>query len=510
MEVIVLVWVLVMATLWLVRMLAEEAWAAVRGQTSPRIERRRAREKLAADCGKPTIGQALAFRVADRIAHPPRRQWAVKLRGLLDEMWDDALAEARVRHQHAHEARLRAAETRRKGRPRPPRGNGWQARTGADAPTGEPRSGKSGPLVLEQCGRCGYAYVAAPATICDGCSHITGTAPPQPDGPWVAASRRDDTPPWDACDRCGNAMLAGRRLDVSYDEGDGGAMVDTWCPTCNIHSYYGWPLSDAEFEAEFGYPFGERPDEDEDEPGDEPQPQPAKTPEPPVSPDERTPTMPAATFTINGDVRDPRTSLNAAEMMRGANNAIADEMDVLLNNMRNADLGQGMLDAIASLADEQRSYADSNAEQCRVYAAQVLAQQNIYDDEDLRNTVRDTYLDMEGGDLVTPPAAVPGSVAISATDCNTPEAGSWFCDQVARAYDGMKVSIDQMKGNHEQQNVPAESVEFLGHQLGFATSIATHAAALRDRFGAHVAKLADTLDPNDLRRTQNGYARAGA
>jgi hypothetical protein len=425
MEVIVLVWVLVMATLWLVRMLAEEAWAAIRGQTSPRIERRRSRERLAAECGKPTIGQAVAFRVADRIAHPPQRRWAVKLRGLLDEMWDDALTEARVRHQHAHEARMRAAQKRRAARPRPPRGRGWEARTGSDAPP-PPAEDVIDTWPCQGCD--GYRQVLDPDELCDTCQ-----AEPDP---------------------------------------------------------YPWPPPD-------------------DAATDEP---PASPPDNIDQPDLRkAPTMPTATFTISGDVRDPRTALNAAETMRGANNAIADEMDTLLNNMRLAELGQGMLDAIASLADEQRSYADSNAEQCRVYAGQVLAQQDIYDDDDLRDTVRDTYLDMQGGDLVTPPAAVPGSVAISAIDCRTPEAGSWFMGQVALAYEGMRVSIDQMKGNHEQQQAPAESIEFLGNQLGFAASIATHAAALRDRFQAHVAKLADTLDPNDLRRSQDGkYAQAGA
>ncbi|MBV9922035.1 MAG: hypothetical protein JOY78_14440 [Pseudonocardia sp.] len=85
-----------------------------------------------------------------------------------------------------------------------------------------------------------------------------------PMGPWSAAAQRSETDPWPNCHHCGAPMHAGPRLYVSYDEGDGSAMVDTHCPTCQIESYYAWAMSDEEYEREFGHPFGEIPEGDDD------------------------------------------------------------------------------------------------------------------------------------------------------------------------------------------------------------------------------------------------------
>lgn len=184
MEIVLLAWVLLLATMWLARILAEEMWAAIRGQTSPRIARRRAREQLARECGTPTIGQAVAFRVARRIADPPRRRWAADLRGLLDEVWADALEEARVRHQHAHEVRVRARQARQERAQRfgarPPRGQGWQAHTGG-RPAPPAAEDDESVTATRPCRVCRRVFVVEPEELCTTCEQAAAPAAPPPD-----------------------------------------------------------------------------------------------------------------------------------------------------------------------------------------------------------------------------------------------------------------------------------------------------------------------------------------
>lgn len=179
MEIVLLVWVLVLATLWLVRLLTEELVAAVRGQPSPRIARRRAREELALDFGVPTVGQALSMRLARRIENPPDRKWLRRMRGLLAELAEDALAEARVRHHRNRQA----AGARRRARQA-----GWKVRTGGPTSRRTPPPPEEDDTVMDTrpCRDCRTALVVPPDETCEACERAT--APPPPPDP-------DQTPP---------------------------------------------------------------------------------------------------------------------------------------------------------------------------------------------------------------------------------------------------------------------------------------------------------------------------
>jgi hypothetical protein len=108
----VTIWIFCLATAWVIRNLAEDGYAAVRGRTSPRIARRQAAyelaQKHAATTGTPTVGQAVTGRIADRIANPrPPGPFRRYLSGLWEDSWEDA----QERHEQRRERR---AEQRRK------------------------------------------------------------------------------------------------------------------------------------------------------------------------------------------------------------------------------------------------------------------------------------------------------------------------------------------------------------------------------------------------------------
>lgn len=104
---------------WLLRIAAEDIIAAVRGTTSPRITRKRARQEMAQASGIPTVGQAAAARIATVIAPsptqaPPRRHPAWEyLRTRWEDAWDELLEshheEMRRRAQQRQERQERAA-----------------------------------------------------------------------------------------------------------------------------------------------------------------------------------------------------------------------------------------------------------------------------------------------------------------------------------------------------------------------------------------------------------------
>lgn len=408
MEIVLLVWVLLLATMWLARILAEELWSAIRGKESPRIGRRRAREQLARDTGNPTVGQALAFRVAQRIAHPPKRRWASALRGLLDEVWADALAEARLRHQRAHEARMRTHWARR-----PPQGAPFHAETGTDGPA---TPAAEDVVDTRPCRYCGIAWVVEPEEFCTACEEQPWPAPTDPDPA--------DNPP--------------------------------------------------------------RPQQTDDNP----------------QPDERKAIiMATATHTINGDVRDPRTALAFATSCRGFNDAAVRELDILANNMRQVGLGPGPIGEIRVLADAARSYSASNSRSVKTYAQHVVTQQDIAYDDDLKNTVRRTYLDTHGSDAVAPPQGQTVKTTLSAADARTPAAGVRFMKATAVAYAALKSSVDTTMGNHQRQRVSDgqgddRPVAFLREQLEYATVLADKADRAARTFERHIKKMQDTVGKN--------------
>lgn len=101
-------WILILATGWIIRALVEDGAAAVaaaRGHpyTSPRIVRREARQRLAlervAAGGSPPLTVVFSEKLADRIANPPERKWLRELREYLALVVADGFEDARTRHE---------------------------------------------------------------------------------------------------------------------------------------------------------------------------------------------------------------------------------------------------------------------------------------------------------------------------------------------------------------------------------------------------------------------------
>ncbi len=143
MDPLTLTWLIVLAAAYFIRRSAEDGWAAVNGRTSPRIERRRAQHELAqkqrADLGRPTIGQAVTGRIAERIAEPRERG---AFRRFVAELWEDSWVDA--------------ADWHRKRRAR---------RTNPDGPT----RAMASRLCAGECGR----WVTSPWTHCVACEQDT-------------------------------------------------------------------------------------------------------------------------------------------------------------------------------------------------------------------------------------------------------------------------------------------------------------------------------------------------
>lgn len=418
------IWIMCVATLWVVRILAEELWAAIRGAPSPGIARRRARAELARESGTPTVGQALSARLVARIKNPPERRWGAALRVLVDELLVDALDEARVRHQYNHAERLRrrAREHARRQGGDGPRYTAWQARTGDDEkpPPPDPPA-DAAVMETRPCAGCGVQLVVPPEELCVACE-LAAMAPA------LATPGTDIDPP---------------------------------------------------------------PDQTSENPSDT----------------KESTTVTSATHTISGDVRDPRTALAFATTCRLFNDGIVRELEILANNMRQEGLGAGPLGEIRVLADAARSYSASNQKSVREYAEHVVVQQEIHYDDDLRETVRRTYLDTHGSDAVAVGGGSAGRTThtINAADCRTPAAAARFMDSVAAAYTALKAQIDLTKGNHIQQGVTGEPVAFLDAQLQFATVLDQKAGAAAATFRRHVRKMQDTVGAKKaLQGTQKG------
>lgn len=107
-------WILVLATGWIIRALVEDGAAAVaaaRGHpyTSPRIVRREARQRLAleriAAGGSPPLTIVFSEKLADRIANPPERKWLRELREYLALVVADGFEDARTRHEEKRAAK---------------------------------------------------------------------------------------------------------------------------------------------------------------------------------------------------------------------------------------------------------------------------------------------------------------------------------------------------------------------------------------------------------------------
>lgn len=428
MELIIAAWLLGMATLWVARLLVEEGWAALRQQEPPRFARRRAREQLAAEFGTPTVMQALAARVAHRIAHPPRRQWAAELRAkvveLLVVMVSDGLAEVRTRHDFRHQYRMYLHRERAR----------QQARRTWRPPRRPPRAGSSPApppphedvIDLHPCPGCRRTLVVDPDELCQTCTH----PPPPP------ASSKPDPPP--------------------------------------------------------------APDHDRSTP---------------LALPERTPstmtasTAPSRVYRVSGNARDPRAALSFARECQGFCSAIAGQLVTLANNMRRAGVGPGAVGQINLLADAARSYAAMIDQSIAEYAQHILIQAAIYYSEDVRDTVRDTYLDTRGSDLTAPRAEHGATRTFNASDIKHPRQGAEYMIALAAGFKDMKVAVEHTRNNHLQQRMSERDrpVVFLAQQLERATQVADQATDSALRFRAHVQGMKDTVARNAaVGRTQRG------
>lgn len=528
------IWILALATLWLLRMLVEELVAAIRGQPSPRLARREAREKLAREHGRPTVGQALEYRLAERIAHPPDRQWLAQWRALLTELAADAVGEARVRHHVNRQTRAR----------RHARQAGWRVRTGGTgaAPPGPPPE-PDGDEIAEArpCRDCGDVLVVEPDELCEACERAPDPPPPPgdqatPDDQAAAEQLYDgehylpgisgyaargwdpawpgQTPePFEVLRLPVNAR--GELADVAVARSFArsataehialirGRLDDQ--PDHRLTRVIGYGDTGECWMADNEGPLGRGSWPVPYDLGDDGR--------PPVPPDEEdTETdwkehpMTSATHSINGDVRDPRTALAFATSCRELNDGVARELDILAATMGRVGVGPAPIGEIRVLGDAARTYSTSAGRSITKYAEHVVAQADIAGDDDVRDTVRRTYLDTHGSDAG--PAAPQGGAtkrAIYAADCDTPGAAARLMDAVADAYAAVQASVDQAKGMHQRQGVSDEPVQFLAEQLELATQIAQQAKKSAATFRAHIKRRDDTVGKDgSLHGTQAG------
>lgn len=362
-------WLLVLATMWVLRAAAEDGYATVRGlPESPRIARRRARQQLAqqhiAMTGQPTIGQAVASRVAQRIANPRREIGPARryLAGLWEDSWEDAATR--------HEERRRKREERRREQEQREREQAEREAAGRPDPDNALRTR----LCL---GRCGV-LVVEPREWCDDCEARDADHPEEYD---------DDEP--DGLDDIQiedlNRATSTREYNFWYCANGCGRAVPNradWCPACLIDLV---PPTDVRPD--------DGPDPDDDTPGDD-QPAP-ETPEPDPAPDTtRKDTPPVTNPTeIDGDVRDPLTSLAYATGCLDTNTRLMNELDAMANNLAGEGVGGEVVQIVRDAwnAAEQFGLAALGARD--EFARHVAVQAGIAGNTELRDTVRDTYLD---------------------------------------------------------------------------------------------------------------------
>lgn len=107
-------WLLVLATGWILRSLVEDGVAAARGHPSPRIARHVDRQRLAlerlANTGTPPLAMAISTRLVQRINNPPERRAWITLRSYLDDVIADAWEDARTRHEQRRAERMQAKQ----------------------------------------------------------------------------------------------------------------------------------------------------------------------------------------------------------------------------------------------------------------------------------------------------------------------------------------------------------------------------------------------------------------
>lgn len=332
---------------WLIRNTVEDVWAGIRGHESPRIARRRARLQLADATGAPTIGQAVSGRLATRIANPPERRAFSTFRGFLDELIADAWDDARTKHADRRRERIERDD--------------------------DTRPDPDNALKTRQCrGRGCDVLVVKPREWCDTCQDAATQRPGQP------MCRSCGQRPVDYPDRsC--AVCAPARCTRCHHPGDTFDDLGE-CPDCQIDT-----REDLANQERLDDEQVETLNDDHQSDAPEPDPAPDTT---------RKDTSPMSNPTeIDGDVTSPLEALAFATTCHDLNAAVANELDAMANNLTGEGVGHDCVQIVndAWAAAEQFGVAALGARD--EYARHVATQADIAGDTELRDTVRDTYLD---------------------------------------------------------------------------------------------------------------------
>jgi hypothetical protein len=287
---------------WWIWNRCEDAWAFARREESPRITRRRARQKL----HPPVIRQAIAGRIADRIAHPPQTRVIRQVREYLAALAADAVSDMLANH-HTNRA---------------DRNDGTD-----DTPVlvARPCPGGCGRLVTHDdlCRACSRATQPeeAPAYYCvAGC----GTPVSQPD--YVCGK---------AC-----ADVVNAQPPEAPDPAPQPVPSKPLCRTCRVAQVY--RLGDECFHCMT--------------------PPPDQTPEPAPAPNAHQ-EGPSMTQIISSEVGSPREAVEWCDGNLDINDAAAEAISVAIENLRSRGIGEEFLAVMAGAlpAMEQAGAAVANA-----------------------------------------------------------------------------------------------------------------------------------------------------
>jgi RNase P subunit RPR2 len=180
----IVVWLLALASFRVVKVAAVDAWAQIHGRPAPSLEERRQRTELAQrQCqltGTPGVGQAIADRLAMRIANPPPRSpWITEALSYIALLLADAFAY--LRRRHIEKQRDRAARERGEQPRRWKRGGPYceACEYNPVAKAGD-KCDECAPRVLQRCPSCGHHVPVAELQHHRRCATCRQPEPGQP------------------------------------------------------------------------------------------------------------------------------------------------------------------------------------------------------------------------------------------------------------------------------------------------------------------------------------------
>jgi hypothetical protein len=234
---------------WLcVRGSVEDTIYAAKGKTSPR----QAYRQKYGPSGAARVGRATASRLADRIENP---RGPGPMRRYFHELWEDSLTSATENRRQRAERKHREAQGLTGDVPETPDGQDggkerhrwYQWHRPTPKPEPEPGQATEPSPVHATAERLDTELDAHWPTV-DADTDLDHTR----FGPEAESQ----------CPKCPGVIKPYEGANVSYDEGDGSAMVDTRCDRgCGISSAHYWRLTDEEYRREFGHDFDEDPEE---------------------------------------------------------------------------------------------------------------------------------------------------------------------------------------------------------------------------------------------------------